>query len=177
MWTRLIKTFEKKAGYGASLNFSNFELNFNGSIIELKEGQYGIIGSALNPNQIKIEKVDVYNSEEQYLGQLDGKYLTVTSADFDFSYQIDEAFDNGDTKLKVTDFEQKDLFAHIGNGKWTYDYLKSGITIEATSDNCLIDFENGYHSECGLTLTISTSEGFDTVIKQLLDSAEEDEVY
>lgn len=142
-----------KAGHGASLLLTNFDISFT-EPIKIEESKYGYKG-IINPESIKINSFDIHDSENNFLGTCNGRVAKVISADLTFGYTLGEAVDNGDNPIKVdTLIQNEPIEGYIGRGKWTYDYLNDHLECEVHSDDCIMDFDYGYRADLSIWLKL-----------------------
>lgn len=163
-----------KAGHGASLLLTNFDISFT-EPIKIEESNYGYRG-IINPNSIKINYFDIYDSENNFLVTCNGRIAKVISADLTFGYTIGEAVDNGDNPIKVdTLIQNKSIEGYIGRGKWTWEYLNDHLECEVNSDDCIMDFDYGYRADLSIWLKLRIN-GF--ALKDFLNNTENNyEIY
>lgn len=142
-----------KADHDASLLLTNFDIFFT-EPIKIEESNYGYRG-IINPNSIKINSFDIYDSENNFLETCNGSVTKVISADLTFGYTIGKAVDNGDNPIKVDALIQNEpIEGKIGKGKWTREYLNDHIECEVNSEDCIMDFDYGYRSDLSIWLKL-----------------------
>lgn len=142
-----------KAGHGASLLLTNFDISFT-EPIKIEKSNYGYRG-IISPDSIKINSFDIHDSENNFLGTCNGRVAKVISADLTFGYTLGEAVDNGDNPIKVDTLTQNEpIEGYIGNGKWTNDYLNNHLECEVNSEGCVMCFDFGYTADLSIWLKL-----------------------
>lgn len=144
-----------KAGLGAGLTLTNFKLKFTDPIkLEENNDSIGIDGK-VSPSSIKIVSFDVYDSDENFIGNFGEDVATVVDVDLNFGYTASEPIENGDNPIKVdTLIQNEPIEGYIGKGQWTYEYLKNDNIYEVHSDGCVMCFDYGYTADLSIWLKI-----------------------
>lgn len=159
-----------KSGTGASLTFTNFEFSTENTTADLSEATMGVQADLKG---LKLVSCEVLDSSGFSLGRTSS--LKIKEASLSCTL-IDEALENGDTTVSVDNLNNTDnLRGTIGNGQWTYEYLKDGMEIKIYGD-CSVYFSgktSDYSADCSADITLVTSPGFTEEMKTMIEQGDE----